>query len=170
MRTFLNRLKICFLFFLVACQTDQINQVTEPLLVVRETPISSFLKAKEVTETTPIQLAEGLRINLWATDSLAPDPIAMSIDDSGNVFLTRTNRQKNSEFDIRGHEDWMTRSIALKSVEERQNLLKDIFATEKSEKNSKVNLGGSYRREIAKKYKKPKTRGDKNYNKRNKKK
>jgi ATP-dependent RNA helicase RhlE len=36
---------------------------------------------------------------------------------------------------------------------------------EKSEKNSKTNQGGSYRREIAKKYKKPKTRGDKNYNK-----
>ena len=41
---------------------------------------------------------------------------------------------------------------------------------EKSEKNSKTNQGGSYRREIAAKYKKPKTRGDKNYNKRNKKK
>lgn len=41
---------------------------------------------------------------------------------------------------------------------------------EKKEKNKKENLGGSYRREIAKKYKKPKTRGDKNYNKRNKKK
>ncbi len=40
---------------------------------------------------------------------------------------------------------------------------------EKSEKNQKVNLGGSYRREIAKKYKKPKTRGDKNYNRRKKK-
>lgn len=35
---------------------------------------------------------------------------------------------------------------------------------EKSEKNSKTNQGGSYRRELAKKYKKPKTRGDKNYN------
>ena len=35
----------------------------------------------------------------------------------------------------------------------------------KSEKNSKTNQGGSYRRELAKKYKKPKTRGDKNYNK-----
>ncbi|UMB53516.1 DEAD/DEAH box helicase [Lutibacter sp. A64] len=32
---------------------------------------------------------------------------------------------------------------------------------EKKEKNSKKNLGGSYRREIAKKYKKPKTRGQK---------
>ena len=41
---------------------------------------------------------------------------------------------------------------------------------EKKEKNKKVNLGGSYRREVKKKYKKPKTRGDKNYNKRNKKK
>ncbi len=36
---------------------------------------------------------------------------------------------------------------------------------DRSEKNSKTNQGGSYRREIAKKYKKPKTRGDKNYNK-----
>ncbi|MDT7830971.1 DEAD/DEAH box helicase [Flavobacteriaceae bacterium S356] len=41
---------------------------------------------------------------------------------------------------------------------------------EKKEKNKKTNQGGSYRREIAKKYKKPKTRGDKNYNRRNKKK
>jgi len=41
---------------------------------------------------------------------------------------------------------------------------------ERSKKNSKTNQGGSYRREITKKYKKPKTRGDKNYNKRNKKK
>lgn len=41
---------------------------------------------------------------------------------------------------------------------------------EKKEKNKKVNLGGSYRREMAKKYKKPKTRGDKNYNKKKKRK
>lgn len=41
---------------------------------------------------------------------------------------------------------------------------------EKSEKNAKENLGGSYKFKIAAKYKKPKTRGDKNYNKRNKKK
>ncbi len=40
---------------------------------------------------------------------------------------------------------------------------------EKSLKNQKENQGGSYRRKIEKKYKKPKTRGDKNYNKRNKK-
>jgi ATP-dependent RNA helicase RhlE len=41
---------------------------------------------------------------------------------------------------------------------------------EKKDKNKKENKGGSYREKIAAKYKKPKTRGDKNYNKRNKKK
>jgi ATP-dependent RNA helicase RhlE len=40
---------------------------------------------------------------------------------------------------------------------------------EKKDKNKKTNQGGSYRREIAKKYKKPKTRGDKNFNRRRKK-
>lgn len=39
---------------------------------------------------------------------------------------------------------------------------------EKKDKNKKVNLGGSYRREVAKKYKKPKTRGDKKFNQRKK--
>ncbi len=41
---------------------------------------------------------------------------------------------------------------------------------EKKDKNKKVNLGGKYRRELAKKYKKPKTRGDKIQNRRKKKK
>ncbi len=41
---------------------------------------------------------------------------------------------------------------------------------EKKEKNQKTNQGGSYRREIAKKYKKPKTKGDKNFNLRRKRK
>jgi len=41
---------------------------------------------------------------------------------------------------------------------------------EKKDKNKKENQGGSYKFKIAAKYKKPKTRGDKNYNKRNKRK
>ncbi|MBW3544876.1 MAG: DEAD/DEAH box helicase [Bacteroidetes bacterium] len=41
---------------------------------------------------------------------------------------------------------------------------------EKLDKNKKVNLGGSYKRKLAEKYKKPLTRGDKFFNKGNKKK
>jgi quinoprotein glucose dehydrogenase len=98
-------------------------------------PTEAAQKAKQLKETSTIQLADGLSIGLWAADSLSPDPIAMSIDDLGRVFITRTNRQKNSEFDIRGHRDWMTPSIALQSVEDRRSFLRSTFAPEKSNEN-----------------------------------
>jgi len=60
----------------------------------------------------------------------------------------------------------------LTEVNHNRNLKKRISAGpafhEKKEKNLKTNQGGSYLRK-KKKYKKPKTRGDKNFNKRNKK-
>lgn len=107
----------------------------ETPLVIEEDPKTGLKIAKETRENVSVQLAEGLKLNLWASDSLAPDPIAMSIDDEGRIYLTRTNRQKNSEFDIRGHQDWMTASIALQTVEERRAFLKATFATEKSKEN-----------------------------------
>jgi len=107
----------------------------ETPLVIEEDPKTGLKIAKETREDVSVQLAEGLTLNLWASDSLAPDPIAMSIDDEGRIYLTRTNRQKNSEFDIRGHQDWMTASIALQTVEERRAFLKATFATEKSKEN-----------------------------------
>ena len=91
--------------------------------------------AKAVKESLAIELAPGLTIDLWASDSLAPDPIALSVDDIGRVYLTRTNRQKNSEFDIRGYRHWMTPSIALQSVEDRRAFLHSTFAPEKSKEN-----------------------------------
>lgn len=92
-------------------------------------------RAQEILESITPKVAQGLELSLWASDSLAPDPIAMQMDKYGKVYLTRTNRQKNSEFDIRGHRDWMTASIALESPEERRAFLRETFAPEKSEEN-----------------------------------
>ncbi|MFS4415156.1 HEAT repeat domain-containing protein [Maribacter sp. 2307ULW6-5] len=89
-----------------------------------------------IKKSVTTKVAPGLELSLWATDSLAPDPIAMDIDDHGNIYLTRTNRQKNSEFDIRGHRDWMTPSIALQTVEDRREFLRATFAPERSAENN----------------------------------
>jgi quinoprotein glucose dehydrogenase len=106
-----------------------------PLEVVKEDGNTARQRAKEIKESVSLTVADGLRVDLWASDSLAPDPIAMSIDDQGRVYLTRTNRQKNSEFDIRGHRDWMTPSIGLQSVEDRRAFLRETFAPAKSKEN-----------------------------------
>ena len=49
-----------------------------------------------------------------------------------------------------------------------RNVDKGASFHEKKDKNKKVNLGGSYKQNIGKKYKKAKTRGDKTYHKRKK--
>ena len=107
----------------------------EPALIVKEDPAAAAAKATETRKNTAAQLADGLTLTLWASDSLAPDPIAMSIDDAGNVYLTRTNRQKHSEFDIRGYRHWMTQSISWETVEDRRAFLHSFFAPEKSAEN-----------------------------------
>jgi len=71
--------------------------------------------------------------------------------------LTREEQPKEKE----GHNPHKT----------TEGFVKGAAFHEKSEKNSQVNSSvKKYSRELAKKYKKPRTRGDKNYNKRNKKK
>ena len=72
-----------------------------------ETTVLARAVEKSVTPT----LAEGLTMKLWAGDSLVADPVSLDIDDQGRLYYTRTNRQKNSEFDIRGHQDWV-RSVS----------------------------------------------------------
>lgn len=109
---------------------------TEYPLVIKEDSTTVRARAKEIRDNTAAQLADGFTLDLWATDSLAPDPIALDVDDFGSIYLTSTNRQKNSEFDIRGHRDWMTTSISLSSVEDRRKFLRQTFATEKSDENT----------------------------------
>ncbi|WP_375445827.1 HEAT repeat domain-containing protein [uncultured Fibrella sp.] len=103
--------------------------------IIREDPVNGLANAKAVREKTALKVADGLQVSLWASDSLAPDPVSMSIDDKGRVYLNRTNRQKNSEFDIRGHRDWMTESIGLQTVEDRRAFLHKTFDPAKSKEN-----------------------------------
>jgi quinoprotein glucose dehydrogenase len=81
------------------------------------------------------ELADGLSMKVWGVDSLVADPISIDIDNLGRLFYTRTNRQKNSEFDIRGHQDWEIESIRLQSIEDKRAFLRKELAPENSHRN-----------------------------------
>lgn len=127
---------IILLFWITTSCTTKPKVPFEEPLTIREDSILGMQKAEEAQKSVVAQLAEGLELKLWASDSLAPDPIAMDIDTKGRVYITRTNRQKNSEFDIRGYQPWMTPSISFQSVEDRRAFLRKTFAPERSEENS----------------------------------
>lgn len=82
------------------------------------------------------QLAEGLKLEVWAVDSLVKDPIALQVNDRGEVFYTRSPRRHNSEFDIRGHQSWEIRSIAIQTIEDKRAFLQSELSPERSAENT----------------------------------
>ena len=81
------------------------------------------------------EMADDLSLTLWGIDSLVISPIAIDIDDHGSVYYTTTDRQKHSEFDIRGHRDWEIPSISLQTVEDRRAFLHKELSPENSKRN-----------------------------------
>ena len=108
----------------------------QELTIIEMDPENAAVMAKEIRNTVPAEVGEGLELTLWATDSLVADPIAMRMDEMGRAFYTRAIRQKNSEFDIRGHMAWTTESISWETVEDRRAFLKKEFAPERSAINN----------------------------------
>lgn len=98
-------------------------------------PVKTAAMAKSIEATVTPQLAAGLTLKLWGIDSLVADPVSIDIDDQGRIYYTRTNRQKNSEFDIRGHQDWEIGSIQLQTIEDKRAFLHNVLAPGNSKKN-----------------------------------
>ncbi|WP_090972841.1 HEAT repeat domain-containing protein [Parapedobacter composti] len=112
------------------------NRQSKPEFPIKELDTAEVSKlAKEIENTVIPELADGLTLTLWGIDSLVISPIAIDVDDLGRVFFTTTERQKNSEFDIRGHRDWEIPSISLQTVEDRRAFLRKELAPENSSKN-----------------------------------
>lgn len=115
--------------------------------IKRLAPAKAAEMAKAVEALVKPQLAEGLTLKLWGVDSLVSDPIGIDIDDLGRLYYTRTNRQKNSEFDIRGHQDWEIESNRLQTVEDKRAFLHRVLSPANSKKNEwlkDVNGDGSH--------------------------
>ena len=115
--------------------------------IKRMAPEKAAQMAKAIEATVTPVLAEGLSATVWGVDSLVADPIAIDIDDMGRLFYTRTNRQKNSEFDIRSHQDWEIESNRLQSVEDKRAFLHRVLSPENSKKNDwlkDINGDGSH--------------------------
>lgn len=129
---------LLFVTILIApsCDSNANNELLFEPMIIEVDPEVAAERARAIREEmSAVQLLDGFELSLWASDSLSPDPIALAIDQQGRAYITRTNRQKNSEFDIRNHRDWMTASITLQSVEDRRQFLRTTFAPERSEEN-----------------------------------
>lgn len=129
-----NSTLVSSLFVVAFLQGCQQQETADKRIKLMDTTQTAGIAASIDSIVKP-ELAEGLTLKLWGIDSLVISPIAIDIDDQGRIYYTTTNRQKNSEFDIRGHRDWEIPSISLQTVEERRAFLRKELSPENSKKN-----------------------------------
>jgi putative membrane-bound dehydrogenase-like protein len=136
---FLGTFSVLFLVLFSACKEKEPIDLRITALTKEEIAIQAEAARNSVT---PI-LAEGLKMEVWGVDSLVKDPIAIHVADDGSIYYTRSPRRNNAEFDIRGHQDWEIRSIALQTIEDKRNFLRTELSPERSAQNEwLVDLNG----------------------------
>lgn len=128
---FLGTLSILFLTVFSACKEKEPVDLRITTLTKEQIAIQAEAARNSVT---PI-LAEGLKMEVWGVDSLVKDPIAIHVADDGSIYYSRSPRRNNAEFDIRGHQDWEIRSIALQTIEDKRNFLRTELSPERSAQN-----------------------------------
>jgi len=124
-----------FSFFLLLLLTS--CKETEPidLRITTLTKEELAIQAEVARNSVTPVLVEGLKMEVWGVDSLVRDPIALQVAEDGSIYYTRSPRRNNAEFDIRGHQDWEIRSIALQNIEDKRNFLRTELSPERSPKN-----------------------------------
>jgi quinoprotein glucose dehydrogenase len=74
--------------------------------------------------------AEGLQVGLWAAEPKLQNPISLSIDEKGRVFVAETGRHRSSVLDIR---TWMGRfydDASCRSVADREAMIRKWYGTD----------------------------------------
>ena len=124
-----NFVIVCSLLLSAGCvdKAHEVEPVSAPVVL---SDVVAAERAKTIRSEVSAEIDTGLTLELWASDSLLADPVALDMDDYGRAFVTRTNRRRSSEFDIRNHKDWELASISFTDVEDRRAFLKKTLTPE----------------------------------------
>jgi quinoprotein glucose dehydrogenase len=64
----------------------------------------------------------------WSGSLNVPDPVAVTVDETGAVYVAATTRRKVADLDIREHSRWIPEDVALTSPAEKEAFYKRVLA------------------------------------------
>ena len=82
-------------------------------------PLVQEASAKGAQALSGLQLPDGIKASLWASEPLFADPVAMSFDGQGRLYIAEHHRNRHGTEDTREHQVWLDEDRASRSVEER---------------------------------------------------
>lgn len=86
-------------------------------------PASSLIDTPSVA-LRKFTVMPGLRADLFAAEPDVRNPVALSIDEHGRVFVVESDRRRSSVFDIRAHREWLDTDFSFRTVADRAAFLR----------------------------------------------
>jgi quinoprotein glucose dehydrogenase len=114
--------------------TEQTERAPE-LETVRLDAAEAARLARGARQQLAVELPDELQLDLWAPEPFMTDPIALTVDDRGAVYVTGSSRS-GMLLDIRGHPTWTTEALSLETVEDLRAFYHRELAPERSAANA----------------------------------
>lgn len=100
----------------------------------------TFLMASQLILSSQAQpeatkTGNGLEISLWAKEPMLKNPVALSFDDNGQLYVVETARRSTVDIDIRAHKEWIVEDLANQSVDDLRRFFRRKMASELSDQN-----------------------------------
>ena len=88
-------------------------------LALLAAPASSQDTPDQEAARKKLKLAPGLQASLWASDPLLANPVAISIDEKGRVYVAECWRRHTSTLDIHMRKEWLDDDLACRRHEDQ---------------------------------------------------
>lgn len=100
--------------------------------------LSPSLVAQDETTNTQRPALEYQR---WSGAINVPDPVAISVDHHGRVFVTQTRRRKSQDLDIRANREWIPDDVGFKSVDDKRQFYHSRLAIGGDDQQQRKHVG-----------------------------
>ncbi|HEV3027941.1 MAG TPA: PVC-type heme-binding CxxCH protein, partial [Planctomycetota bacterium] len=89
------------------------------LLALPAAPAGAQETPDEEAARRKLKLAPGLQVSLWASEPMLANPVAISIDEKGRVFVAECHRRHTSTLDIHMRKEWLDDDLACRRHEDQ---------------------------------------------------
>jgi putative membrane-bound dehydrogenase-like protein len=91
----------------------------------------------QAADELPIRVPRGFEATLFASEPMLKNPVALSVDADGTVYVTETQRRKAQNLDIRSNADWIDHELSLQTVGMKKAFYLSTLVPANSDANSR---------------------------------
>src|SRR5439155_934113 len=103
---------------LLALACAPVRAQNEPANVAKPPVVAAASEEGELA-IKKFQVAPGLKVDLWASEPMLANPVALNFDEKGRAYVCETFRLNAGVDDIRGIMDWLDEELACRTTDDR---------------------------------------------------